>query len=149
MPGGGVPSFDLIDQLQKPVLLICDDDLAFQIKETFLNEITTKRAHHQSIFLIFVTQSLFEKSLKVAGKNTSYLILTRSPSSRIKTRTFGTQLFPRNLAFFMNAFDDATSRNWGYLLLDLHPASDPILKVRTNIFPTDREKIIYTPLKGV
>lgn len=140
----GLPSESLLQSIEKPYLLIMDD-LMTSMSEKTLAEIFTKKAHHQNFAAIFVTQNLFEKSVKVARNNSQYIILMRAPNAMLSIRTLGSQLFPRELPFFLDAYKQATSEGYGYLLLDLHPGSPTsLLKVRTKIFPDDKERVIFT-----
>jgi vacuolar-type H+-ATPase subunit F/Vma7 len=143
----GVPSEDLIKSFPKPLLLILDD-LLLSIDEKNLSEIFVKRSHHQNFSVVFVTQNLFEKKIKVARQNAQYLVIMRSPNSALSVRNIGTQLFPRQMDFFMDAYRQATKESYGYLLIDMHASSDPILRLRTNIYKEDGEQIIFIPKSG-
>jgi hypothetical protein len=143
----GVPSEDLIKSFPKPLLLILDD-LLLSIDEKNLSEIFVKRSHHQNFSVVFVTQNLFEKKIKVARQNAQYLVIMRSPNSALSVRNIGTQLFPRQMDFFMDAYRQATKERYGYLLIDMHASSDPILRLRTNIYKDDGEQIIFIPKSG-
>ena len=65
---GGVPTEEIIKRYPKPLLLILDD-LLLTIDEKYLSELFTKKSHHQNFAIIFVTQNLFEKKIKVARQN--------------------------------------------------------------------------------
>uniref|UniRef100_A0A914NU19 Uncharacterized protein n=1 Tax=Meloidogyne incognita TaxID=6306 RepID=A0A914NU19_MELIC len=93
--------------------------------------------------IVFVTQNLFEKKIKVARQNAQYIVLMRSPNSALSVRNIGVQLFPRQLEYFLDAYKQATNEPYGYLLIDLHASSDPALRLRTLIFKDDEEKIIF------
>ena len=95
--------------------------------------------------MIFITQNLFEKSLRVARNNSQYIILMRAPNAVLQIKNLGTQLFPGQLPYFLDAYRKATEKPYGYLVLDLHAASPPILRLRANILPGDDEKIIFIP----
>nr|CAD2178717.1 unnamed protein product [Meloidogyne enterolobii]CAD2197092.1 unnamed protein product [Meloidogyne enterolobii] len=138
----GVPPEDLINKFQKPLLLILDD-LLLSIDEKYLSELFTKKSHHQNFAIVFVTQNLFEKKIKVARQNAQYIVLMRSPNSALSVRNIGVQLFPRQLDYFLDAYKQATNEPYGYLLIDLHASSDPALRLRTSIFKDDEEKIIF------
>nr|CAD2206667.1 unnamed protein product [Meloidogyne enterolobii] len=138
----GVPPEELIKKFPKPLLLILDD-LLLSIDEKYLSELFTKKSHHQNFAIIFVTQNLFDKKIKVARQNAQYIILMRSPNSALSIRNIGVQLFPRQLDYFLDAYKQATNIPYGYLLIDLHASSDPNLRLRTNIFKEDEEKIIF------
>jgi hypothetical protein len=132
-----------LDKARRPLLLVLDD-MMLSASEKYLSDLYTKKNHHQQIFSIFLAQSLFEKNLKVARTNSQYILLTRAPNAILSIRTLGSQLFPRQLDFFMDAYNQATKDAWGYLMIDLHPASNPQLKLRTNIFPSDN-RIVFIP----
>jgi hypothetical protein len=108
----GVPSEDVIKSLPKPSLLILDD-LLLSIDEKALSEIFVKKSHHQNFSIIFVTQNLFEKKIKVARQNAQYLVLMRSPNSALSIRNIGVQLFPRQLDYFLDAYRQATKEPYG------------------------------------
>lgn len=129
----GVPNDEVINRLPKPAIVIFDD-LLYSIDEKQLNEIATKKSHHGNYSVIFCTQDAFERRIRIARKNAQYLVLLRSPSSALAIRTLGSQLFPRALDYFLSAYRQATREKFGYLFVDLHAASDPLLRLRTNIF---------------
>ncbi|GFW59718.1 uncharacterized protein TNCV_4718101 [Trichonephila clavipes] len=47
------------------------------------------------------------------------------------------QLYPRKVNFFQECYADATSKPYGYLLIDLKPEIDECLRVCTGMFPGD------------
>ena len=140
----GSPSDEFLEECQKPMLLILDD-LMLSTKEEYLKNLFTKKSHHRNIGVIFVTQNLFDPNLRVARKNSQYLILMRAPNAALDIRNLGTQLFPGRLKYFMDAYNQATNEPYGYMLIDLHASSHPILRLRTNIFPTDN-RIVFIPI---
>lgn len=139
----GFPTDELLNSLKKPYLLVLDD-LMLSVGEKTLSEIFTKRAHHQNFGVIFVTQNLFEKSMRVARNNSQYIVLMRAPNAQLQIRNLGSQLFPGQLNYFLDAYRQSTIKPYGYLFLDLHAGSDPFLKVRTNIFPGE-ERSVFIP----
>jgi hypothetical protein len=143
----GAPTDDEIlafSSLPKPFIL-CLDDLVYHMPEKSLNDIFTKKAHHQNYGVILLTQHLFEKNLRVARTNAQYLILMAAPNAVLQIRNLGAQLFPRQLSYFLSAYEQAVKENYGYLLLNLHAGSNKILKLQTNIFPAE-ERTIFLPL---
>lgn len=143
----GIPPEDIIKSQKKPLLLILDD-LLLTIEEKFLNQLFTAKSHHQNFGVVFVTQNLFEKKIRVARQNAQYLVLMRAPNSVLAIRNIGVQLYPKQLDYFLDAYRQATQQPYGYLLLDLHASSHPSLRLRTNIFKEDEEKIIFIPKNG-
>uniref|UniRef100_A0A914LR03 Uncharacterized protein n=1 Tax=Meloidogyne incognita TaxID=6306 RepID=A0A914LR03_MELIC len=143
----GVPPEELIKKYPKPLLLILDD-LLLSINEKYLSELFTKKSHHQNFSIIFVAQNLFDPKIKVARQNSQYIIIMRSPNSMLSVRNIGVQLFPRQLDYFLDAYRQATRHPYGYLVIDMHASSDPTLRLRTNIFKDDEEKLIFIPKNG-
>lgn len=139
----GLPTETLIRTRSKPLLLVLDD-LMMEAKSEFLDLLFTRGSHHWSVSIIFITQNIFEKSLRTARNNAHYLVLLRNPSGQLQVRNLGTQLFPRQLPYFMAAYKDSTNMNYGYLLIDMHPSSPDVTRLRTNIFPNEAQ-VLYTP----
>ncbi|KAL3087188.1 hypothetical protein niasHS_005427 [Heterodera schachtii] len=136
----GVPPEEFIRRQSKPLLLILDD-LLTSIDEKYLSELFTKKSHHQNFAVIFVTQNLFERKIKVARQNAQYVVLMRSPNSTLAVRNLGVQLFPRQLDYFLDAYRQATDQPYGYILIDMSAHSDPVLRLRTKIFKDDDEML--------
>lgn len=139
----GIPTDEQLEGAERPLLLVLDD-LMLSATEAWLNELFTKRLHHRCYGVVFVTQNMFEKSLKVSRQNCQYLVLMRAPNQAMGIRILGTQIFPKQLRYFLAAYEDATRDNYGYLFVDLHPASDATLRLRTHIFP-DEISVVYAP----
>jgi hypothetical protein len=52
------------------------------------------------------------------------------------------QMYPRNALFLIDAYDDATKNNYGYLLIDLHQKTNEKLRIQSDIFGT---RFVYQP----
>jgi hypothetical protein len=144
----GVPSDELLKSLASPALVILDD-LLYAIERKQLTELFTKKAHHFNLGICFIAQDIFEPAIKTARQNAQYIVLTRAPSSALSIRNLGVQLFPGpgQLAFFLSAYKQATTQNYSHLFLDLHPASESTLRLRSNIFQEDKQPVfIYLSL---
>lgn len=139
----GLPSDELVKVKTKPLLLILDD-MMIEAKSKYLTKLFTRDSHHNGISVIFVTQNMFEKELKTARNNAHYIMLMRNPAGELQVRNLGIHLFPRKQNYFMDSYINATQNNFQYLFLDLHPASNPSLKLRTNIYPNEFTGI-YAP----
>lgn len=140
----GVPSDDDLDSMQKPALVIFDDLLNITTTK-YLNDLFIRKSHHRNMCVLYISQNIFDKSLKVARNNSHYIIILRTPSMALQIRTLGVQLFPGRVNFFVTAYELATANNFGYLLVDLSPTTDPSLRLRTNIFP-GAEQVVFSPI---
>jgi hypothetical protein len=96
--------------------------------------------------VILVGQHLFTKEFRVARNNCHYICLMRNPAGALQIRNLAAQLFPGQPHLLTEAYSDATKSNFGYLLLDIHPSTPDWLRLRTHIYPDDRNHTtIYLP----
>ncbi|GFY22997.1 uncharacterized protein TNCV_2182581 [Trichonephila clavipes] len=73
-------------------------------------------------------------------RNLSIIFENRRDQSQITY--LGRQLYPRKVKFFQECYADATSKPYGYLLIDLKPEADESLRVLTG-FNGRRKTILY------
>ena len=118
-------------------LLVILDDLMVGMRQQFLDTVFTRGSHNWGMSVVLVTQHLFTKELKVARNNSHYLVLMRNPAGALQIKTLATQLFPTKTADFMQAYKDATSKQFGYLLVDMHPKTPELIRLRTHIYSDD------------
>jgi hypothetical protein len=70
----------------------------------------------------------------------------KNPREKNQCAYLARQVCPENPNFIREAFLDATSREYGYLLFDMTQKTNDLLRFRTNIFSTDiPQNIIYAP----
>jgi len=140
----GLPTEEMVRQVQLVVL----DDLMLNFvgrNNDFLDLLFTRGSHNWGVSVVFVTQSLFGRDIKTARANAHYLILMRNPSAQLQVRNVGSQLFPKRLNYFLEAYRDATADKFSYLLVNMHPNSEEHLRLSTNIFPVE-QTTIYLPI---
>lgn len=141
----GVPTEEYLkSHAAKNNLLVVFDDLMLNIKAAFLDALFTKISHNANISVVFMTQHLFTKELRVARNNAHYVVLMRNAAGELQVRNFGAQIFPNKLPYFMEAYKDATKELFTYLMVDLHPSTPPHLRLKTRIYP-DEMCIVYVP----
>ncbi|KAL3120164.1 hypothetical protein niasHT_008918 [Heterodera trifolii] len=141
----GVPSAEQVrDCAKKEKLLLILDDLVVGMSQQYLDALFTRGSHNWGVSVILVTQHLFNKELRVSRTNSHYLVLMRNPAGALQIRTIATHLFPSRTAYFMEAYRDACAKNFGYLLVDMHPESEiclNILKGRVPLHPRHLKKL--------
>ena len=131
----GVPDPEIFKQdKDTPKLLICDD-LMRNYKKEELCELFCQGSHHWNLSVMHIVQNLFYNNLRNARINSHYLILMKNPSDRLQLLTLARQIFPGKQKYVTEAYDDACSEPFGYLLLDLEPSTDDTMRLRTKIFP--------------
>lgn len=133
----GLPTPDLWEESEHTLLIL--DDLAREVvSNPEMEKIFTRGTHHKGLTCLFVTQNLFMggKHARTIALNTTYNILFRNPRDVSQVQTFGRQLFPGKGNVFQEAFRDATSAPYGYLVVDLSPnIENERYRLRTSVFP--------------
>ena len=137
----GVPNQETIKSLNngKFNIIILDDLMEIIIKNVDTQNLFTKFCHHYNITAIFITQNIFAQGpySRSINLNTHIIILFRNKRNETQIHTLGKQLFPGNKQAFIEAYNDATEYQYGYLLKDCDPTSLNVFKLRTNIFPQE------------
>ena len=81
--------------------------------------------------------------MRTISLNSHYLVVFKNPRDASQASILGKQMFPNRLKYFQAAYKEATNRPHGYLLCDLHQETPDHLRLRTDIFPDDREHIVF------
>ena len=115
-------------------VLVLDDMLASAYDSSVLSDLFTKSAHHRKIFTINVTQNLLPKGryARTINLNCHYVCLLKNPRDCLQISHLARQTGLNNT--MVQAYNDATSAKWGYLLVQLHPATDSDQRLVTHIF---------------
>jgi hypothetical protein len=112
-----------------------------------VTQIFTKGSHHRNLSVVYLTQNLFHSSRhnRTINLNTHYLILFKNPRDVTQISYLARQMYPTNPKFLIESFQDATSKAYGYLFIDLKPETEETLRVRANIFDDDDANYAYVP----
>ena len=142
----GLPSEDKIkDFTNEEHNLIVLDDLMVKVSSSQLMlDLFCQYSHHLNVSVIFVSQNVFHagKCSRSLTLNSHYFILFRNRRDINQISILGRQLFPGKQKEFLNAYKDAIKEPFGYLFVDIHPKSNEIISLRTDIL-SDVYSIIY------
>ena len=139
----GLPDLDLLRSNPKtPKLLILDDLMQEMKSDKRLAQIFTRGCHHWSLSCIHIVQNMFFDGLRTSRINAQYLVLMKNPGDKLQAVNLGKQLFPKRLQYFLDSYQDATSKPYGYLLIDVSPLTEEQARLRTKIFPNELQ-IVY------
>lgn len=124
-------------------ILVLDDLMIDAADNLDMVHLLCVGSHHYDITVIHLMQNLFHKgkAMRTASLNCHYFILFPSYRDRLQIQSFGKQLFPGKSKYFMDAFEKATAKPYGYLLVDLNPHSDKAYQLRTDILPGQITKV--------
>ncbi len=148
MPGvkfhEGLPTQDL---LKPNSLLILDDVMQQATADPGILQLFTVSVHHRNISVIMLLQNLYfqSKFLRTLNLNSQYLMLFANKRDRQQMSILARQMYPGQVKFFMDSFEDSTSQPRGFLVCDLHPASDKRFQLRTKIMPGETPWV-YQPV---
>jgi Poxvirus A32 protein len=120
-----------------PTLLVLDDMMDTMKGDKQLTELFIKGCHHWNISCIHICQSLFFTGLRTLRINAHYLVLMKSPSDKLQIATLARQMYPGQSKSFLDVYKDATSTQYGYLIVDCSPEMDDKLRLRSHIFPDE------------
>jgi hypothetical protein len=128
----GLPSEESYDGTPKLVVL---DDLMHETNES-VSKLFTKISHHRNVSVIQLNQNIFprNKSSRDISLNTNYLVVFKNLRDKSQIMHLARQVCPGNTKFFMKAFDEATERPHGYLLLDFRSEADKKKQFAADIF---------------
>jgi hypothetical protein len=132
----GIPNADLLDGVKRTLIII--DDLMSETNDR-VTHLFTKGSHHKNASVVYISQNLFHKGKenRDISLNTHYLVLFKNPRDSAQISHLGRQIFPERVKYFRESFADATSKSYGYLLVDLKPTTPDELRLRTDIFPNE------------
>ena len=127
---------DLIKHDKHPLIII--DDLQFAaLNNAFIANLFSREAHNRNISVFLILQNLFHqgKYSRDISLNTNYFVLFKNPRDVKQIKYLGSQLGICNK--LLEAYLDATSVPFSYLMVDLSPNSDRSYMLRSSIFPTE------------
>ena len=122
-------------------VLILDDLMTQLHSDERLTRLFSVGSHHKNLSVVFIIHNLFHqgKEMRTLSLNSHYIILFKNPRDRLQISTLARQMYPGKSKYLIEAFDNATSGAYGYLLIDLKPTTAEILRIRTGILPQDTQ----------
>ena len=78
-------------------------------------------SHRRNLSVIYIVQNLFHqgKGNHSISLNSHYLMLFKNPRDKLQIFNLAKQTYPGQTDFFLNQFEEAVKRPFGYLLIDL------------------------------
>ena len=131
-------------------LVVLDDLMSQSSNDPRVSDLFTHDSHHLGMSVLYLTQNLFppgERS-RTISLNSQVLIVFRNPHDSLGVSTLARQMFPKHTGYLLEAFHDATSRPYGYLVIDSHQLTPENMRLRTNILPEERGCLCETCLKA-
>ena len=106
----------------------------------------TRKAHHRNTSVVYITQNVFDRGAhhRTISLNSHYMVLFKNPRDKSQVDVLSRQL---KLPCMNYAYQDATGRPHGYLVVDMTPTTPDHLRLRTDVFHTTGEGgiVVYMP----
>ena len=105
-------------------LLVLDDQMenkaVHKRGDNAVTKFFTQGSHHRNLTVVYIVQNLFNQdaSLRTISLNTHYMVLFKNPRDATQIRTLSQQMYPDNSRMLVDAYRDATSQPYGYLLVE-------------------------------
>lgn len=106
----------------------------------FLTHYTCETLLNPRVLLIIITFYSILYSL-----NAQYLCVFRNHRDNLQVHRLAAQIYPYKTGILLDSYWDATSRRYGYLLIDLSPHTPEDTRLRTYIWPGE-PLTIYKPI---
>ena len=89
--------------------------------------------------MIYSVQNLFHqrKDNRSISQNSHYLVLFKNPRDKLQILTLAKQMYPGQTDLFLNQYEEAVKRPFGYLLIDLKIDTQDNCRLRTNVLPSE------------
>ena len=128
----GIPSnleHDSYFDIRQRNLMVIDDQMADAGEDKRIVNLFTRGSHHRSLSIIYIVQNLFHqgKGSRSISLNSHYLVLFKNPRDKLQVLTLAKQMYPRHTDFFINHYEQAVQRHFGYLLVDLKTTTQDIV----------------------
>ena len=122
------------DPLEKNLLVI-DDQMEGAGNSDSLSTLFTVGSHHRNLTILYLVQNQFSKgkSTRAVSLNTHYNVLFRNNGDLTQTDVLFRRRGPQIYKWLSKAFDDATKKPYGYLVLDNRQDTPSHLRVRSGI----------------
>jgi hypothetical protein len=136
----GLPSVEWSDNKRRLIII---DDLMSETDER-VTKLFTKGSHHKNLSIMYIIQNLFgkNKEQRTISLNSHYLVVFKNPRDASQITHLAKQMYPGKLKYVQEAFKDATSKPFGYLVFDLRQNTPDHLRIRTDVIPPGPQ-IVY------
>ncbi|DAC80300.1 TPA_asm: FtsK [Terrapene box turtle adintovirus] len=130
---------DSLFPTNKVNMIIIDDLMNSACESDEIEKAFTKYVHHRNLSIMYIVQNVFcqGKKSRTINLNTKYMVLFKNPRDKLQIATLARQMYPGKAQFFLEAFEDATKRPYGYLVVDLNASTPEAYRLRTGLFPPD------------
>ena len=116
-----------------------DDQMVYASKDKRFVNLFTCGSHHRNPSVIYIVQNLFHqgKGSRSISLNSHFLVLFKNPRDKLQILILAKQMYPGPTDFFLNQYEEAVKRPFGYVLIDLKTTTQDNYRLRINVPPSD------------
>ena len=120
-------------------LMVIDDQMSETSNDKRILNLFIRGSHHRGLSVLFLLQNVYfqSKIMRTLSLNASYLVLFKNPRDKLQMMTLGKQMYPGKTEQFLQKYEAAVQRPYGYLFVDLKPNTPEECRLRTNVLPSD------------
>ena len=124
-------------------MIVFDDQVIDANKDKRIVNLFTRGSHHRNLSVIYTVQNLFHqgKGSRSISLNSHYLVLFKNPQDKLQILTLANQVYPGQTDFFLNQYEEAVKRPFGYFLIDLKTTTQDNCRLRTNVLPSEASRV--------
>ena len=136
----GIPpdlEHDSYFDVNKRNLIVFDDQMIDAGGDKRIVNLFARGSHHRNLSVIYILQNLFHqgKGSRSISLNSHYLVLFKNPRDKLQIVTLAKRMYPGQTHFFIQRYEEAVQRPFGYLLVDLKTTPQDSCRLRTNVLP--------------
>ena len=122
-------------------LFVIDDQMQESSNNSQIMNLFTKGSHHRNLSVIFLTQNAYHNGriTRTVSLNCHYLVLFKKPRDKMQVMTLAKQMYPRNTQHFLQKYEEAVQRPYGYWFVDLKPSTPDQCRLRKNVLPGEEK----------
>ena len=131
-------------------LLVLEDQMSQAGKLEETSKHFTQRSHHGNISVVYIVQNVFEKWKvhRTISVNSHFMDLFKNPRDQCQIRTLAQLLFQTQVTYVIDYYREASNKEHGYLLGDLHPPTPHRLRIWSSVYKPE-ELAINAPSSGL
>jgi len=133
----GIPELEELDAWfpKGQGILVLDDLMDEGSHDKRVLDLFTKLSHHRDITVLYLCQDMFPagKYAKSISRNAHHVIAFKNPRDQLGVRNLLLQSFPTCWKECLETYQGCTQEPFGYMWLDLHPASGDEERVLSHV----------------
>ena len=137
--------YDEIEETGRNSIIVIDDLMHEMSTNSGIGKLFTKGRSHLNCNVILLWQNVFPQGSEMRNLsiNAQHIIIFKNPRDKSQIRFFAQQVAPGKVNNFLEAFNDSTKKNYGYLHCDFSQNTPEDIRFRTNILPGETPVIAY------